>query len=130
MRRTIVTAAFLLCSISALAENWIPLGKGSQMPPLSVLSIDQDSIVRNGNTVTLWMRYQNHSTDTIFQSNDTYDCKQRTLSENSKFQLGWTDMKRYEMQPKRDATAIVPGWGSEVVFNFVCSKKFYEFWKP
>ncbi len=100
------------------------------MPPASVLSIDQDSFVRNDSTVTLWVRYQNGPTGTIFQSNDTYDCKRRTVSENSSFQLGWPDLRRYESQPKREATPIVPGWGGEVVLNFVCAKKFYEFWKP
>lgn len=130
MRLAIITATFLLCSFSALAENWVVLGKGSQMPPASVLKIDQDSIVRNGSTVTLWVRYQNEPNGTIFQGNDTYDCKQRTVSENRTFQTDGQNMKRYESEPKREATAIVPGWGGEAVFNFVCSKKFYEFWKP
>ena len=130
MRLAILTSAFLLCPISVLAENWVALGKGSQMPPASVLTIDQDSIVRNGSTVTLWVRYQHHPSGTIIQSNDTYDCKQRNVSENTKFQLGWPSMNRYEMQPERAATPITPGWGGEVVLNFVCAKKAYEFWKP
>ena len=125
------TAALLFCSISAFAENWMVLGRGSQMPPASVLSIDQDSVVRNGQTVTLWSRYQNDPAGTIFQRNNTYDCKQRTVSENQKFQLGWPNMKRYEEEhPQREATPIIPGWGSEVIFNVMCAKKFYEFWKP
>ena len=129
MRLAILSSALLLCPFSVLAENWTILGKGSQMPPASVLSIDQDSIVRNGNTVTYWVRYQNDPTGTIFQSNSTLDCKQRTVSQNSAFQLSWPNMKRYESELQREAIPIVPGWSSEVIFNLLCSKRFYEIWK-
>ena len=114
----------------AHAENWKQLIPGPAMPPKSILSIDMDSIVRNGDIVTVWSRYQNWSQDTTFQSNSSYDCRQRLSWDNASFQIGYESKKRYNMEPDRQPKPINPGWGGEVIFNTLCSKKFYEFWKP
>ena len=130
MNRIAVASVLLLSCSLGMAANWINLdgrGLSAQGEPLS-LRIDQDSLVRNGDLVTIWMQMWWGSGGTIQHNNSTFDCKQRTSNSNAAFQEG-SSGKRYEMPTKPQMTPIPPNTASEIVLDSVCSKKWFEVWK-
>jgi hypothetical protein len=115
----------------AIAADWVPLSGGHISSPQGSLNlkIDKESIVRDSDTVTLWFQMWWGPGGTVQQYNSTFDCKRRQSNTNYSFQFAMNDpSRRYEGSPS-GFTPVAPSSASEVVFNAICSKKWYELWK-
>lgn len=100
-----------------MATNWIDLdGRGlSDGGGNLLLRIEEDSLVRNDNQVTVWMQMKWGTYGTVQNYNSTFDCKQRTSNKNASFQEGGG--KRYEMPVNPQMTPIPPNTASEIVLD-------------
>jgi hypothetical protein len=130
MHRAIFIVAVLVFCTSAFAE-WSDLNGGqiSSKDGQLNLRLDKDSIVREGDNITVWFQMWWGPGGTVQQYNSTFDCKRRLSNKNYAFQFAQNDpSRRYDGTPS-GFTPIPPNTASEVVFNTICSKKWFEVWK-
>ena len=95
--------------------------------------IENESIVKSGNTVTLWEKSWLDVNGYFVVSNSTYDCKMKTSKYNEAFALERDGSRsKYSLnypQSDYEFSPITPDTIDEIVFSRLCSSKWYEFWK-
>lgn len=136
MKKPILIASMTLASLGiASAADWERL----DVPPsvkspagVATILLDTSSIVRDGNTATVWFRlYWGNDTGQTKQYNSTFDCRRRVSNLNDAFYVD-ADGSRSKYaypNPRSDFSSIPPDTPSEVVFKHVCSRSWFEFWK-
>ena len=95
--------------------------------------IENESIVKSGNTVTLWEKIWIDANGYFIVSNSTYDCKMKTSKDNEAFALERDGSRsKYSLnypQSVYEYSPVPPDTSDEIVFSRLCSSKWYEFWK-
>ena len=95
--------------------------------------IENESIVKSGNTVTLWEKIWIDANGYFIVSNSSYDCKMKTSKDNEAFALERDGSRsKYSLNyPHSDYeySPVPPDTADEIVFSRLCSSKWYEFWK-
>ena len=130
---------FLVCLYCFLVLLLMLLAQigSNQTPRLSVqqvrVYIENESIVKSGNTVTLWEKIWIDANGYFIVSNSTYNCKMKTSKDNEAFALERDGSRsKYSLNyPHSDYeySPVPPDTADEIVFSRLCSSKWYEFWK-
>jgi hypothetical protein len=129
MKKILTISAFLLLPWSAaFASNWVQVFSN----PAEIVSVDSDSIVRNGGSVQAWTQTV-LATETDVQlarpakaikTQYIADCEGRTLLVNSLIFYDAQGEVLASLPPEQDAPAVVvPGTGGEFVLRAVCNKR-------
>lgn len=132
---------FLVSALSAHAENW------KSVPGISpTVLVDQDSVRRDGDRVTFWMKYnepvgapmyfkqpdgsvvtKKQPVARTIMSQNEYDCRLlRNATLHIMEYLNGNMVSDYDVH--LNSSVIVPGTAPEKISKFVC-KRSYEFWK-
>jgi hypothetical protein len=129
MKKILTIGAFLLLPWStAFASNWVQVFSN----PAEIVSVDSDSIARNGGSVQAWTQTV-LATETDVQlarpakaikTQYIADCEGRTLLVNSLIFYDAQGEVLASLPPEQDAPAVVvPGTGGEFVLRAVCNKR-------
>jgi hypothetical protein len=128
MKKLLVTSALLLLSpVPALASNWIQVFAN----PAEAVSVDVDSISRNGGNVKAWTQtvltaetdVQLERPAKAIKTQYVADCQGRTLLVNALIFYDMQGSVLASLPPEQDSPAVVvPGTGGEFILRAVCNK--------
>ena len=126
MFRIVMLAAMSLCSVTAQAASWKLFNSYTETV---VYFFDSDTIVKNGDTVTLWYKLvQEENTPASDGSysavqRGVYNCKKRTAQAltTSTFDKSHQYIRTY---PSGRAEDVIPDSMGEVILKEVCAGNF------
>lgn len=131
-RNYVISISLCVALTNAFAAQWDEIESAEAQGRFSGLHvyIDKGTIVRDGDLASAWYRFT-QSGGSGQQYNSTFDCKRRVSKTNEAFFLQPDGSRsKYGIPFSADFTAIPPETVSSVVLKALCSRKWYEVWKP
>ena len=122
MKKLVLAAALAACAAPAAASNWVTVGRNTSQ---SVYEVDLDSVQRDGNSVTFWLRVH-YGSVAADATSDGYvarrhaDCSDRSYNDlQTDYMMNGKVTRTSGAEEKRFAA---PDSIAAAVINKVCGK--------